>query len=284
MFVTLFRDQMLRLLKNGHCPVQLYVVKAVIFAKILILGNKSIKEVTPYEDNQESKKGQVRSMFDRIAPYYDFLNHLLSLGVDIRWRKKAIRQLARIKPASILDVATGTGDLAFEAQRQFPDARITGLDLSPQMLELASKKRERKQAVHPIDFVLGDSEGLPFADNNFEAVMAAFGVRNFEDLEKGLSEMFRVLKPGGMLVVLEFSKPRYFPFKQLYNFYFRYVLPQIGRFTSKDPKAYRYLYESVQVFPDYDSFTAILEKLGFVSCKFQPLSLGICCIYTASKA
>lgn len=222
-------------------------------------------------------------MFDRIAPYYDFLNHLLSLGIDIRWRKKAVRSLGDIGSGKLLDIATGTGDLAFEARRQHPGAVITGLDLSPQMLELAKKKQLSRGNASDIQFILGDSEHLPFDDNFFNAEMVAFGVRNFEDLEKGLKEMYRVMAPGGKLVVLEFSKPRYFPFKQFYNAYFRYVLPNIGRLTSRDPKAYQYLYDSVQAFPDYKAFTDILEKIGFHSCDYKPLTLGICCIYTASK-
>jgi demethylmenaquinone methyltransferase / 2-methoxy-6-polyprenyl-1,4-benzoquinol methylase len=251
------------------------------------LDNKPPAKITPYDQSTDTKKGQVRKMFDKIAPYYDFLNHLLSLGVDIRWRKKAIKTLRSTQPNSILDVATGTGDLAFEAQRQFPNAAITGLDLAPQMLVLARKKQAAKQQKEALEteitFLEGDSETLPFEDNAFEAVTAGFGVRNFENLEIGLNEMYRVIKPGGQLVILEFSKPRYFPFKQIYNGYFKYVLPQVGRLTSKDPKAYRYLYESVQVFPDYDSFTDILQKIGFVSCQYRPLSLGICCIYYGLK-
>lgn len=249
------------------------------------MEKKTIKDITPYEEQGTSKKGQVRKMFDRIAPYYDFLNHLLSLGVDIKWRKKAVKKLRESNPHSVLDVATGTGDLAFEVQKQIPDAKITGIDLSPQMLDLANKKQEKRNSgtSSPISFIVGDSEALPFGDAEFDGVLAAFGVRNFENLEKGLAEMNRVMSKGGKLVILEFSRPRYFPFKQLYNAYFRYVLPVIGRLTSKDPKAYRYLYESVQAFPDYGSFTKILEKTGFHSCEIHPLTLGICCIYTASK-
>jgi len=249
------------------------------------LKKQNIQDITPY-DKPDDKKGQVRTMFDRIAPYYDFLNHFLSLGIDIAWRKKAIQELVEFAPNKILDVATGTGDLAFEACKKLPNASITAIDLSPQMLEIAVKKQasQGRKEVQSINFLVGDSEHLPFADGHFDSVMAAFGVRNFESLESGLKEMHRVTRLGGQIVVLEFSKPKRFPFKQLYNTYFKYVLPTIGRLTSKDPKAYRYLYESVQAFPDYEKFTSVLEKIGYKECKITPLTLGICCIYTAVKA
>lgn len=243
---------------------------------------KTEDQVTPYS-SEEEKKGQVKKMFDRIAPYYDFLNRLLSLGIDTIWRKKAIKTLREINPKIILDVATGTGDLALEAQRQLNPDKIIGVDIAVQMLDIGRKKIAKRNLSEIIEMVEGDSENLPFEDNSFDAITVAFGVRNYQNLEKGLKEMNRVLRKDGKLVVLEFSKPRIFPFKQLFNFYFRHILPLIGRITSKDPRAYSYLYESVQAFPDYDAFTSILEKCGYADCKWKSLSLGICSIYTGIK-
>lgn len=240
------------------------------------------KEIKPYEQGG-SKKEQVSRMFDGIAPYYDFLNRLLSLGIDTVWRKRAIDQLKGTEPKLLLDVATGTADVALEMARRLQPERIIGLDIAPQMLDVGREKVRNKGLEHIIELQVGDSENLPFANNTFDALTVAFGVRNFEHLEKGLQEMYRVLKPGGKLVVLEFSKPRIFPFKQLYDFYFRNILPAVGRFTSKDPRAYRYLYESVQAFPDREQFTDILSKTGYKSNQCIPLTLGICSIYTGVK-
>ena len=240
------------------------------------------KEIKPYEQGG-SKKEQVSRMFDGIAPYYDFLNRLLSLGIDTVWRKRAIDQLKGTEPKLLLDVATGTADVALEMARRLQPERIIGLDIAPQMLDVGREKVRNKGLEHIIELQVGDSENLPFANNTFDALTVAFGVRNFEHLEKGLQEMYRVLKPGGKLVVLEFSKPRIFPFKQLYDFYFRNILPAVGRFTSKDPRAYRYLYESVQAFPDREQFTNILTKTGYKSNQCIPLTLGICSIYTGVK-
>lgn len=240
------------------------------------------EEIKPYEQGG-SKKEQVSRMFDGIAPYYDFLNRLLSLGIDTVWRKRAIDQLRGTAPKHILDVATGTADVALEMARRLQPERIIGLDIAPQMLDVGREKVRKKRLEHIIELQVGDSENLPFANNTFDALTVAFGVRNFEHLEKGLQEMYRVLKPGGKLVVLEFSKPRIFPFKQLYDFYFRNILPAVGRFTSKDPRAYRYLYESVQAFPDREQFTNILSKTGYKSNQCIPLTLGICSIYTGVK-
>lgn len=238
--------------------------------------------VKPYNE-AEGKKVQVSRMFNRIAPYYDFLNRLLSLGIDTIWRKKAIRQLKSLNPASVLDVATGTADLALEVARQLEVERIVGVDISTEMLDIGRTKIKKQGLEGIIVLKEGDSENLPFADNTFDAITVAFGVRNFENLEKGLQEMRRVLKENGKLIVLEFSKPRIFPFKQLFTLYFKYLLPQIGRFTSKDPKAYQYLYESVQAFPDGKQFLAILSKTGYKSNQCIPLTLGICSIYSAEK-
>jgi demethylmenaquinone methyltransferase/2-methoxy-6-polyprenyl-1,4-benzoquinol methylase len=240
------------------------------------------EDIKPYEQGG-SKKEQVSRMFDGIAPYYDFLNRLLSLGIDTIWRKRAIDQLKDRKPQYILDVATGTADVALEMARRLKPEKITGLDIAPQMLDIGREKVRKKGLESVIELIVGDSENLPFEDNTFDALTVAFGVRNFEHLERGLQEMYRVLKPDGKLVVLEFSKPRVFPFKQLYDFYFRNILPAVGRFTSKDPRAYRYLYESVQAFPDREQFTNILSKTGYKSNQCIPLTLGICSIYTGVK-
>lgn len=238
--------------------------------------------VVPYKEDQAGKKQQVARMFDSISGNYDFLNHFLSLGIDIRWRKKAINLLADGKPKIILDVATGTGDFAVETLKLNPE-QVIGVDISEGMLEVGRKKMKTRGYEHKIDLRLGDSENLPFEENKFDAVIVAFGVRNFENLEKGLSEMHRVLKPGGRMVVLEFSKPRAFPFKQLYNFYFNFILPKIGRLISRDPAAYTYLPESVQAFPDGDDFASILKRLGFNQTSCKPLTFGISSLYTGIK-
>jgi demethylmenaquinone methyltransferase/2-methoxy-6-polyprenyl-1,4-benzoquinol methylase len=222
-------------------------------------------------------------MFNKIAPYYDFLNHFLSLGIDTIWRKRTINQLADSKPKYLLDVATGTADLAIEACKQLQPDKIIGVDISIEMLEVGRKKIRKKGLGKIIELQEGDSENLSFENNTFDAITVAFGVRNFENLEKGLEEMYRVLKQDGKLVVLEFSQPKVFPFKQLFNLYFKYLLPFIGKFTSKDPKAYKYLYDSVQAFPDGNNFVSILESSGFKSIQCISLSLGICSIYTAKK-
>lgn len=238
--------------------------------------------VKPYNPS-ESKKSQVSQMFNRIAPYYDFLNRLLSLGIDTIWRKRAIDQLRPDTPKVILDVATGTADVALEAARQLSPERIVGLDISNEMLDIGRQKVSKKGLDPVIELIEGDSENLMFPDNTFDAITVAFGVRNFENLELGLREMNRVLKPGGQLVVLEFSQPQVFPFKQLYNFYFRNVLPTVGKLTSKDPRAYRYLYESVQAFPNGQAFMNILQTTGYKPKQCIPLTLGICSLYTGTK-
>jgi demethylmenaquinone methyltransferase / 2-methoxy-6-polyprenyl-1,4-benzoquinol methylase len=240
-------------------------------------------EIKPYTKEDDSKKDQVRRMFDRIAPHYDSLNMFLSAGMDRRWRKTAIGMLDVPSQAQVLDVATGTGDLAFEIARRFDDAIITGLDLAENMLVIARKKSALQGLSNRVRFTLGDSENLPFEDRSFHGVSVAFGVRNFSDLIKGMSEIFRVLKPGGRLVVLEFTKPQTFPFRQMFQIYFKHILPFAGSFGSGDKRAYHYLYESVQAFPDYDRFTAVLSKNGFKNAAYKVLSLGICAIYTAEK-
>ncbi|MEO9474944.1 MAG: bifunctional demethylmenaquinone methyltransferase/2-methoxy-6-polyprenyl-1,4-benzoquinol methylase UbiE [Cyclobacteriaceae bacterium] len=238
--------------------------------------------VLPYKDKQASKKEQVATMFDNISSNYDFLNHFLSLGIDIAWRKKAIKQLKKDQPKQILDIATGTGDFAIEALALNPD-KVTGVDISEGMLDVGRAKMKKRKLDDKIELLKGDSEGLLFPDNNFDAVIVAFGVRNFEHLEKGLADMFRVLKTGGKVVILEFSKPKAFPFKQLYQFYFKWILPVIGKIVSKDNAAYTYLPESVQEFPDGQDFLNILEKIGFKNTQCKPQTLGISSIYVGTK-
>ena len=238
--------------------------------------------VKPYNEAQD-KKEQVSKMFNKIAPYYDFLNRLLSLGIDVQWRKKAIGQLAGSQPKIILDVATGTADLALESAKRLSPEKVIGVDISTEMLDIGRSKVKKRGLSTIIELREGDSENLPFEDNTFDAITVAFGVRNFENLEKGLSEMRRVLKDGGKLIVLEFSKPTLFPFKQVFQFYFKYMLPLVGKLTSKDPRAYKYLYESVQAFPDGERFMNILAKTGYKSNQCKPLTLGICSIYSGEK-
>ena len=239
--------------------------------------------IKPYGEEAGSKRRQVEQMFDNIAPYYDLLNRVLSLGIDKVWRKKAIALLKEHNPKKVLDIATGTGDLALEVARQLQPSSIIGLDISNEMLEIGRKKIAKKQLSNLIQMTQGDSENLAFGDNTFDALTVAFGVRNFEHLEVGLREMYRVLKPGGKVVILEFSRPTAFPFKQLFNGYFKYILPNIGKLTSKDPKAYQYLYESVQAFPEGTDFVNILDNIGFKSNQCKRLSLGICSIYYGFK-
>ena len=238
--------------------------------------------VVPYKEKEGSKKAQVAEMFNNISRRYDFLNHFLSLGIDIVWRKKAVRELKEIKPKQILDIATGTGDFAIEALSLKPD-KVIGVDISEGMLSMGKKKIARMKLEDKVELQMGDSEKLLFDDNTFDAVIVAFGVRNFENLEKGLADMWRVLKPGGKVVVLEFSKPTRFPMKQLYSFYFKYILPIIGRMISKDRAAYTYLPESVKAFPDGVLFTNILDRVGFKKTICKPQTFGICSIYTGIK-
>ncbi|GGZ29513.1 demethylmenaquinone methyltransferase [Echinicola pacifica] len=238
--------------------------------------------VVPYKDNQDGKKAQVANMFNNISKRYDLLNHLLSMGIDIIWRKKAIKLLQKDQPKFILDIATGTGDFAIEALALKPQ-KVIGVDISEGMLNEGKKKIKNRKLDHLIELQMGDSEKLLFDDNNFDAVIVSFGVRNFENLEKGLADMYRVLKPGGKTVIVEFSKPKKFPLKQGYNFYFKYILPQIGKLISKDQSAYTYLPESVQAFPDGKDFLEVLNKVGFKNTKCKPLTFGISSIYIGEK-
>ncbi len=238
--------------------------------------------VVPYKESSESKKQQVAEMFNNISGNYDFLNHFLSLGIDILWRKKAIKMLKQDNPKQILDIATGTGDFAIEALALDPDF-VTGVDISDGMLEKGREKLKQRGLDDKIALFNGDSENLAFEDNKFDAIIVAFGVRNFENLERGLSDMKRVLRPGGKVVILEFSKPNSFPFKQLYNFYFKYILPIVGRLISKDQAAYTYLPESVGNFPDGDKFLNVLQEVGYTDTRCRPLTFGISSIYTGLK-
>lgn len=230
----------------------------------------------------KGKKQQVRTMFNDIAHRYDFLNHFLSAGIDYSWRRKAIRLLGKNKPKVILDVATGTGDLSIEAIKINP-TKIVGIDIAEDMLEIGRQKIIKKNLSEIISLHTGDSEDIQFEDFYFDAVMVSFGVRNFENLEKGLSEMFRVLKKDGQVMILEFSKPQKFPVKQFYNFYFRYILPFLGRIISGDASAYTYLPDSVGKFPAGKDFTQLLEKVGFANTQHIPLTFGIASIYLGSK-
>ena len=240
------------------------------------------KEVKPYQEEASSKKQQVAQMFDNISARYDFLNHLLSLSIDKGWRKKVVKLVKAEKPQQVLDVATGTADLAIALEKSHPQ-HITGIDISNGMLEVGRKKVAKKGLTQLITLEQADSENLPFGDNHFDAITVAFGVRNFEDLEKGLQEMQRVLKPGGKLLVLEFSQPQKFPFKQVYNFYFKNILPGLGKLISKDSSAYTYLPESVGAFPFGEKFTRIMEKCGYTQTRFTPVTFGVATIYEGTK-
>lgn len=237
-------------------------------------------KVTPY-NNSESKKEQVTKMFDNIAQNYDFLNHSLSLGMDNIWRKIAIKKLSN-KPKKILDIATGTGDFAISAAK-YTQAQITGIDISQGMLDVGIKKIAEKNLNSRIKFQNADSENMPFNDNYFDSITVGFGVRNFENLEIGLSEIYRVLDTKGIVAILEPSTPKYFPLKQLYNIYFHYVLPIVGSWISKDKSAYKYLPESVEAFPSENEFIRKLEEVGFKKCKYFPLTFGIVSLYVAIK-
>jgi demethylmenaquinone methyltransferase / 2-methoxy-6-polyprenyl-1,4-benzoquinol methylase len=240
------------------------------------------KKVTPYKDSKLTKKKQVEQMFDNISDNYDGLNRVISLGTDVSWRKKVVAAVAATNPESILDIATGTGDLAIQMANTGAK-RIVGLDLSEGMLKVGRKKIAEKKLDVEIEMVQGDSEDLPFEDNSFDAITVAFGVRNFEHLEKGLQEIFRVLKPGGIFVVLETSVPTKFPYKQGYQFYSGLILPVIGKIFSKDKDAYSYLSESAANFPFGEKFNNILSKIGFIDVKDLPQTFGVSTIYIASK-
>ena len=222
-------------------------------------------------------------MFDNVAGRYDFLNRLLSLGVDISWRKRLIKELSQYNPDHVLDMATGTADLAILTAKNLPKVNITGIDLSRNMISIGDNKVEKEGLTGRIQLSVGDSENLNIANDSFDGAMVAFGVRNFENLELGLNEMLRTLKKGAPLMILEFSRPTIFPIKQVFNLYFRWILPVIGRIFSKDPRAYTYLYESVQAFPEYDQMKKIMEEVGYKNCRWHALTFGICSLYIGEK-
>lgn len=239
-------------------------------------------DIKPF-DNEGSKKAQVSEMFDTIAPRYDFMNRFLSAGIDISWRRKAIRLFQKDNPTYILDVATGTGDMAIMAAKILQPEKIAGIDISEGMLEIGRKKIEKEGLGTKIALFRGDGETINFANETFDGVMVAFGVRNFENLEKGLQEILRVLKPGAQLVVLEFSKPRIPGVKNFYNLYMGLIAPQMAGMFRQNKKAYQYLNESAKAFPDRQHFIEILNKTGYSNTYYKSLSLGICCIYSARK-
>lgn len=239
--------------------------------------------VVPQKDSSLSKKEQVADMFDNIAFRYDFLNRFLSAGIDITWRKKAIRQLSSLQPKKMLDVATGTADVALMTYDILKPTNIIGIDISEGMLDLGRQKIAAKGLQNVIQLYKGDSENISFEDNSFDAITVAFGVRNFQNLLKGLQEMKRVLQPGGKLVVLEFSKPKNIAFKQFYNLYMNVIAPSFGKLFAKNKDAYQYLNNSVQAFPEGQTFLNIMHEAGFTQTYLKSLSLGICTIYCGVK-
>jgi demethylmenaquinone methyltransferase / 2-methoxy-6-polyprenyl-1,4-benzoquinol methylase len=239
--------------------------------------------IVPFKDSEKSKKEQVASMFDQIAFRYDFMNRFLSGGIDVRWRKKAIRELAELKPQLVLDVATGTADVAIMTYKFLQPEKIIGIDISEGMLNLGRQKVDKLLLNKHIELLNGDSEAINFPNNTFDAITVAFGVRNFEHLEKGLSELLRVLKPGGKAVILEFSKPRKAWFKGIYNLYMKVIAPKAGQWLSKNKDAYQYLNQSVKAFPEGETFLHILQHVGFTETSLKRLSLGICTIYCGRK-
>ena len=240
------------------------------------------KNVTPYKDSELGKKEQVAQMFDTISGNYDGLNRVISFGVDIKWRKKVLKLVSDKNPKTVLDIATGTGDLAILMTNTSAE-KIIGLDISAGMLEVGRNKIKAKNLSDKIEMILADSENMPFEDNTFDAITVAFGVRNFENLEKGLAEILRVLKPNGIFVILETSIPDKTPFKQGYTFYSKNILPLIGKLFSKDDSAYQYLSESASVFPYGEVLNNILRKIGFIEVKAMPQTFGVATIYSASK-
>lgn len=250
----------------------------LIFAQTLKMANK----ITPYKDSSLSKKEQVAQMFDTISGNYDNLNRVISFGIDVKWRKKVLKMIGKSHPKTILDIATGTGDLAI-LMAQTKAEKIIGLDISAGMLEVGVQKIANKNLSKTIEMVLGDSENIPFEDDYFDAITVAFGVRNFENLEKGLSEILRVLKPNGTFVILETSVPDKTPYKQGYHFYSTNILPLIGKLFSKDNVAYGYLSESAAAFPYGEKLNNILRKIGFIDVVALPQTFGVATIYSASK-
>jgi demethylmenaquinone methyltransferase/2-methoxy-6-polyprenyl-1,4-benzoquinol methylase len=240
------------------------------------------KNITPYKDSELGKKEQVAQMFDTISGNYDGLNRVISFGIDIKWRKKVLQLVSDKNPKTVLDIATGTGDLAILMTKTSAE-KIIGLDISAGMLDVGRNKIKAKNLSNKIEMILADSENMPFDDNTFDAITVAFGVRNFENLEKGLTEILRVLKPNGIFVILETSVPEKTPYKQGYTFYSKNILPLIGKLFSKDNSAYQYLSESASVFPYGEALNNILRKIGFIEVKAMPQTFGVATIYSASK-
>ena len=240
------------------------------------------KQITPYKNSELGKKEQVAQMFNNISEDYDGLNRVISLGIDVSWRKKVVKLVGQNNPNKILDIATGTGDLALMMASLNPE-KIFGLDISEGMLAVGKQKISKAKLSNKIEMIVGDSENIPFEDNTFDAITVSFGVRNFENLDKGLTEILRVLKPGGKFVILETSNPTKFPFKQGYKFYTNYILPIIGKLFSKDKTAYSYLSESANSFPFGEEFNNILTKNGFKNAKSTPVTFGVASIYTSIK-
>ncbi len=247
------------------------------------MANYNHDTVVPFDESGLSKKQQVAAMFNQVAGKYDFMNRFLSAGIDIGWRKTALKLLKKDNPRVILDVATGTADLAIMAHGLLKPDKIVGIDISEKMLEIGRKKVLKAGLEPYIDLQSGDSEAINFPDNSFDAVTVSFGVRNFENLEQGLTEIKRVLKPGARLLVLEFSKPKIPGIEQFYNFYMGRIAPQMASMVSNNKKAYKYLNESMQQFPDGENFVNVLKKVGFQHTSCKRLSLGICSIYCGSK-
>lgn len=240
------------------------------------------EKVKPYKNSNLSKKEQVTKMFDTISKEYDGLNRVISFGIDVKWRKKVVKIVGKNQPNSILDIATGTGDLAINLTKTNAE-KIVGLDISEGMLKVGRSKITKRNLSETIEMVLGDSEELPFEDNSFDAITVAFGIRNFENLEQGLSEILRVLKPSGIFVILETSVPTKFPFKQGYNIYTKGIMPIIGKVFSRDKVAYSYLSESASIFPYGERLNNILSKIGFINPVAMPQTFGVATIYTATK-
>ena len=241
------------------------------------------KKVTPYKSSEQSKKQQVEQMFDTISGEYDSLNRVISFGIDVKWRKKVVQLVADTQPESILDIATGTGDLIINMAKKTAATKLIGLDISEGMLSVGRKKINTDGLGDRIEMVQADSENMPFKDNSFDAITVAFGVRNFEHLEKGLGEILRVLKPGGIFIILETSVPTKTPYKQGYKIHCKYILPTVGRIFSKDKDAYAYLSESASVFPFGEALNNILRKIGFTNVVDTPQTFGVATLYTASK-
>ncbi|MCF6278782.1 MAG: bifunctional demethylmenaquinone methyltransferase/2-methoxy-6-polyprenyl-1,4-benzoquinol methylase UbiE [Flavobacteriaceae bacterium] len=241
------------------------------------------EKVTPYKDSELSKKKQVAQMFDNISENYDGMNRMISFGIDVKWRKKVVALVQKCNPSDVLDIATGTGDLAINIAKNTSAKKIIGLDISEGMLNVGKEKIAKEKLSGKIEMILGDSEKLLFKDNSFDAITVAFGVRNFEHLEKGLSEILRVLRPSGTFVILETSVPEKTPFKQFYNFHSTKMLPLMGKLFSKEGSAYSYLSESASKFPYGEKLNNILRKIGFINVENNPQTFGVATIYTATK-